>query len=127
MSVLLLAGIVIAGCDSMPGDGGTSSIRGKVYVQVYNESNILYQQYYVQDEKVFLIYGDGTTFDDDTRTSYDGSYSFKYLRKGTYQVYAYSDCPTCVNSGLIEPILLEVEITKNNQEVVLPDIVIEKH
>ena len=35
----------------------------------------------------FIIYGeDGTTYNDDFNSSYDGTYEFKFLQKGKYKV-----------------------------------------
>lgn len=117
----LLATIV--GCTSLPGDGGTSTLQGKVYVERYNEAGILYQEYYGGEVRVYLVYGDNVGFDDDTRTSYDGSYKFQFLRKGTYTVYAYSDCLTC--DGSVEVMKTTIDITDNNEVVEVPDIVIQ--
>ncbi len=120
--LLLFIWFAVYGCSSLPGDGGTSTIQGKVYVERYNDAGILYQEYYGGEVRVYLVYGDNVGFDDDTRTSYDGSYKFPYLRKGTYTVYAYSDCLTC--NGSVEVVKTEVEITDNNQVLELEDIVI---
>ncbi len=125
LSVIVLCMILISsGCNSLPGDGGTSTITGKVFVERYNASGTLYQQYYGAEERVYIIYGDGTTFDDETKTSYDGTFQFQFLRKGTYTVFSYSDCLTC--DGSTEVVLQTVEITDNHQDVTTADIVIEK-
>lgn len=121
---LLLIQFFFTGCNSMPGDGGTSTISGKIFVESYNLSGILFQEYYGPDERVYIIYGDGTAFDDETKTSYDGSYEFSFLRKGTYTIYCYSDCPIC--NGLTEPKIITVEITDNHQNITVEDIIIEK-
>ncbi|MBK9456483.1 MAG: hypothetical protein IPO24_13285 [Bacteroidetes bacterium] len=55
----------------------------------------MYQEYYSPDEKVFIVYGDNTAFDDEVSTAYDGTYKFEYLRKGLYTIYVYSDCILC--------------------------------
>lgn len=115
--------LTLAGCTSLPGDGGTSTLQGKVYVERYNEAGILYQEYYGGEVRVYLVYGDNVGFDDDTRTSYDGAYKFPFLRKGTYTVFAYSDCLTC--DGSVEVIKTTIEITDNNTVVELPDLVIQ--
>ncbi len=116
--------VVFSGCDPLPGDGGTSSISGKIFIESYNESGILYQQYYGAEERVYIIYGDGTTFDDETKTSYDGTFQFPFLRQGTYTIFSYSDCLTC--DGFTEVVLQTVEITDNHQDVTTSDLVIEK-
>ena len=70
--------MIFSGCNGLPGDGGTSTITGKVFVERYNESGTLYQQYYGAEERVYIIYGDGTSFDDETKTSYDGTFQFPF-------------------------------------------------
>ncbi|MFI5170795.1 MAG: hypothetical protein ACHQFW_00305 [Chitinophagales bacterium] len=116
--------LVLTGCSDLPGDGGTSTITGKVYVLRFNEFGTQYQDYYGPDESVFIIYGDGTAVDDEVKTSYDGTYEFRFLRKGSYTIYCYSDCLTC--DGSTEPIFLNAEITDNHQELLVDDITIEK-
>ena len=116
--------MIFSGCNGLPGDGGTSTITGKVFVERYNESGTLYQQYYGAEERVYIIYGDGTSFDDETKTSYDGTFQFTFLRQGTYTIFSYSDCITC--DGSTEVVLQTVEITDNHQDVTATDIVIEK-
>ncbi len=116
--------IFLSGCTSLPGDGGTSEITGKVYVNEYNVSGILFNSYYGADIRVYIIYGDETTYDDEIRTSYDGSYKFTFLRQGNYKVFAYSDCVAC--DGGIEAVIQEVEINENHTTVTVPDIRIDK-
>lgn len=114
----------LSGCTSLPGDGGTSTITGKIYTELYNASGTLYQEYYSPDEKVYIIYGDNIAYDDEVSTAYDGTYKFEYLRKGTYTIYVYSDCLLC--PGGTEAKIVDVEITDNNSVVELADIIIEK-
>ncbi len=109
----------------MHGEGGKTSINGKKKVMEYNASGILIGEYYTPDEDVFIIYGDDTIFDDATKTSYDGSYKFRYLRKGVYQIFAYSDCLTC--PGFTEVKIINVEISDNHEDITAPEILIEKH
>lgn len=122
--MLVIVGVLsFSGCNSLPGDGGTSTITGKVFVEKYNASGILFQSYYSGGEKVYIIYGDNIGYDDDVQTSYDGTYKFEYLRKGDYTIYAYSDCLTC--DGSTEPKIIQASITDNNQVVELEDLIIE--
>ena len=111
-------------CKKGPGEGGTSSIKGKVYVKNYNGSGVLQSEYYDPEERVYLIFGDNDFYGLDTRTSYDGSYEFHYLLKGSYTVFAYSDCDTCASQTMA--IKVNADITKNHSEVELPDIVLKK-
>lgn len=123
LALVIGISVLQTGCSSLPGDGGTSTIQGKIYVERYNEFGTLYQEYYGAEERVYIVYGDNAGYDDETRTSFDGTYKFPFLRKGTYTIFAYSDCLTC--DGSVEVRTIEVEITDNHQTVVVPDIVIE--
>ncbi len=110
----------MVGCTKPEGEGGTSVIYGKVYAFDYNNSGVLQGEYYLPDEDVFIIYGDGDNYYDDSyKTSFDGSFRFQYLRPGTYTVFVYSDCETCPSGT--EEITQVVEITSNNQDIVLDD------
>ena len=60
----------------------------------------------------------------DMKPSFDGSYRFQYLRPGTYTVFVYSDCVSCPSG--IEAISQTVEITGNNEDVILDDLEIRK-
>jgi len=75
------------------------------------------------------LYGDNTTFDDDTKTTYNGKFKFDYLYKGNYTIYTYSecifhleDCPSEKNT-----ILEKVVINKDNETVSVPEIIINKY
>jgi hypothetical protein len=117
---------LLVSCEKDPGKGGNSSVFGKVYVKDYNATfTILQDEYYGQDENVYIIYGDDKTYGDDVSTNYDGTYEFKYLRPGKYKIYAYSKDSTLQTLSDI-PVLVEVEITGKNQNVEAPDIIIFK-
>jgi len=115
----------VEGCNKDEGEGGTSTIIGKVYVLDYNmEYTNLLGEYYAQEEDVYIIYGDDNVYSDRFETNYDGTYRFQYLRQGIYTVYAYSEDTT---GGLpLIPVEKTVEITENNQVVEVEDIVIVK-
>jgi hypothetical protein len=116
--------LLLAACSKDPGQGGSSSIYGKVWVRDYNTTyTMLMDEYYGQEIDVYIIYGEDKSYSDRTRTSYDGSFEFKYLRKGTYHIYAYSKDSTLQTLALI-PVIKDVEITKNRQEVEAQQITI---
>jgi hypothetical protein len=105
--------------------GGTSSIRGKVFVQDYNGTfTQLRGEFYSGDEVVYIRYGRDVTYNDRIRTANDGSYEFKNLRKGRYQVYAFSKDKTQQSPSGQITVLMDVEITERNQVIELPDLVI---
>ncbi len=116
----LLPLLMLGSCEKEPGKGGNSVISGRVLVKNFP----LYQQSPSADQDVFIIYGDDdNAMDDRTRTSFDGSYKFEFLRKGKYRVFVYSEDTTASTFGRDTVMLLETEIRKNHSEVRLPDLV----
>ncbi len=125
--------VVLQGCKKEEGIGGTSSISGKVIVHDFDAG---FQEaspreiYPARNEKTFIIYGeDGTTYNDDFNTSYDGTYEFKFLQKGKYKIFAYSkDSTGAKTTGIISgqkiPVIINVEIKSNGSKVVAPDIIL---
>jgi hypothetical protein len=124
--LLALASIFIfASCEKEAGEGGNSSIFGKVYVKDYNGTfTVLNGEYYAPDEDVYIIYGEDKGYSDHVATSYDGTYEFKYLRPGKYTIYVYSKDSTLQSASGIIPKIQEVEITEKNEETEVPDIII---
>ncbi len=124
-SVLAFAVLLFSGCEKPEGEGGTSTIQGKVYAFDYNGSGILQDEFYAPDEDVFIIYGTEDNYHDDSyKTSFDGSFRFQYLRPGTYTVFVYSDCISCPSGT--EAVSQTVEITGNNEDIILDDFEIRK-
>jgi len=123
--LFITLGIIVSSCAKYEGEGGSSTIRGVVREQRFNSLGNLISEYPIADQDVFIIYGNESTFyDDDIKTSYDGSFEFRYLKKGNYKIFVYEDCNTCP-SGKKE-VLIPVEITDNNQIVDLDTIKIKK-
>ena len=113
-------------CKKDPGPGGSSSISGKVFVHDYNSTfTVLEDAYYGQEVDVYLIYGDDKTYSDHVKTNYDGAFEFKYLQKGMYHLYVYSADSTLQTNAFL-PVIRDVEITKNKQEVVAEQLTIVK-
>jgi hypothetical protein len=119
--------VFLSSCSKEEGEGGTSTIIGKVYVLDYNSDfSLIRSKYYGPDEDVFIEYGADDTYSDDFKSDYNGTYRFSYLRKGTYTLYAYSKDTTGLEpSGLI-PVRKTVEITKNHQTITVDDLIIAK-
>jgi hypothetical protein len=119
----IVAAFVLVSCSKEAGEGGTSSIRGKVHARYYND---LFTSYlgegYDPDEDVYIVYGDDATYSDHLKTNYDGSYEFKYLRKGTYRIFAYSKDSTFSIPAGKYAVIQEITIDKNNQEKIAADI-----
>ena len=107
--------------------GGTSSIKGKIFVAEFNIFTPV-DSFYSGKENIYIIYGNNSYFGDKIESSYDGSFEFPYLKKGSYKIFSYSDClvndPTC--DGGKKTVLMEVEITENHQQLDIGDLRIEK-
>jgi hypothetical protein len=123
--ILLVCFVSFFSCSKYEGQGGAATLKGVVIEQRYNSLGNVIASYPAPDQDVYIIYGSENTFyDDDIKTSFDGSYEFRYLRKGSYKIFVYEDCITCP-SGQKE-VLKEVEITEKNQELILDTIYIKK-
>jgi hypothetical protein len=114
-------------CKKEEGKGGRHSIKGKVTARKYSLSTHTYTStsYPAEEEDVYIIYGDDVTYGDKQNTNYDGSFEFKYLHKGKYKVYAYSQDST--NSTPAKKVAVVKEVTIGSEKVTtLPDITILK-
>jgi len=110
-------------CKKEAGEGGMASITGKLIVEDYdNTFTILRSVYPAKGEMVFIVYGNDKGVSDNTRTSYDGTFEFKYLRKGSYKVFAVSkDTSDRISNKTIE-VLREVQITEKSKTYTLEDL-----
>lgn len=117
--------IAFLSCSKEEGPGGMSEIAGKVWVKNYNSDySILNDEYWAEEEDVYLIYGSDSIYSERFKTNYDGSYRFEYLQEGSYTVFVYSKDSTLQSaSGRIVK-KETVTITKNGNSVVVPTITI---
>ena len=116
--------IVFSSCRKVEGPGGSVTIKGVVEERNHVGTSIF--EYPAADQDVYIIYGSENSFyDDDVSTSYDGSFEFRYLQKGDYQIFAYQDNPS-VASGTDE-VLVQVNASENNQVIILDTIYIDKY
>ena len=116
--------MVFSSCRKVEGPGGSVTIKGVVIERNHVGTSIF--EYPAADQDVYIIYGSENSFyDDDVSTSYDGSFEFRYLQKGDYQIFAYQDNPF-VASGTYE-VLVQVNASENNQVIILDTIYIDKY
>jgi hypothetical protein len=121
--ISLVVAVLISSCSKEPGVGGNASIHGKVYAKYYNKLfTVYFGEGYAADKEVYIIYGDDLDYGDKVNTSYDGSFEFKYLRKGKYKVVTYSKDSTLTIPSGIMAVIEEGEITSNKQKLELPDL-----
>lgn len=92
--LLLLAGI--SSCNRGEGTGGTGTIEGTAFSVLHPDDNYNLETDTIPAAKtdVFLVYGTSGFYGDDVETDHTGFYQFKYLRPGTYTLYAYSTKPS---------------------------------
>ncbi|MFT5858256.1 MAG: hypothetical protein ACI865_000340 [Flavobacteriaceae bacterium] len=103
-------------CSKVEGPGGSSSIKGKLHVLVYDIAGNLINEYDAPKEDVYLVYGDEDTFyDDDVETSHDGTFEFNFLRPGNYQLFVYQKCSTCPSGK--EAVILDIVITDKKSTI----------
>jgi hypothetical protein len=125
LAVSVLVALIFSSCQKNPGEGGSSQISGRLIAQKFDAFGALIAEYDLADERVYIIYGENSNvYDDNMRSSFDGSFRFDFLRKGKYRVFVYSKCPSC--PGGEEAIIREVEITRNKEKIVIPTITVRK-
>ncbi len=122
--------LTIVSCEKEAGDGGNSSIKGKIKREVrivLDNPSTTIQTFPAADEDVYIIYGNNVSPDDRVQTNYNGEYEFLYLRPGKYKVYAFSKDTNAVSVPWDEDhmtVLREVEITDSKQQVSAADMTI---
>jgi hypothetical protein len=130
IAILLLCisiAMFLLSCTKDSGEGGNASIYGSVWVKNYNSTfTQLLGEYTAFDEDVYIIYGNQNGYSDHTKTNYQGVYSFYYLRPGKYTIYVYSKDSTLLSPSGSVPVVKNVEITKNKQDLKVPEITIFK-
>lgn len=121
IKLMILTSVVLFfnSCKKPAGSGGNSSIKGRLWVKDF-PTMVEYSGY---DEYVYIIYGDEVSYGDRIRSSYDGQFEFKYLRKGKYKIYTYSMALASLQDSAV---IRDVEITKNGQSIDLSNVIIYK-
>jgi hypothetical protein len=118
LAVLFIA-ISFYSCSKEEGYGGLGKISGKVYAYDITSAGNIRAQGYLGDTKVYISKHNNPTYFDDVNTSYDGSFEFKFLNKGSYDLWVYSDCDTCIWKQKYE--IKAVDISTKKQSVTIED------
>lgn len=119
--------ITAFGCKKEPGEGGFATIKGRLYVKNYDPTfTVLLSEYYLPGESVYIMYGDKNEVGDNVRTTNDGTFTFNYLRKGKYKVYAIGKDISKPSLNVPKETLVEIEIKEKREVVNLNDLVIIK-
>lgn len=114
-------------CKKVEGPGGSSSITGKIHAVIHDGAGNLKYEYDYPEEDVYIIYsGDSeqSMYDDNVKTSYDGTFRFDYLQEGEYQIFVYEKCTSCPSGKAI--ILKSVTISDKKSTIDLGTINVEK-
>ena len=91
LGFVLLFVVNLISCKKEAGEGGTSTIKGKIWVEDWNNAfTIKNGEYAGYDQDVYILYGDAVSYSEKTKANYNGEFEFKYLRKGKYKIYVYS-------------------------------------
>ena len=120
MRILLGAAIAVLlfSCSKDPGVGGKATIKGYIIQEDWNiNTGQFIDDYLAPDERIYIDYGADGFLDDDIRTNYNGLYEFRWLRKGDYEIVAYSDCPTCPSGQEVIRIPITISDRKEVVEV----------
>ena len=120
---LLISSISLS-CKKEPGPGGLASIKGKVYAYDFTAGKTLLSEGYLGDLRVYIATADDSIAFDDVRTSFDGSFEFPFLRKGSYRVWVFAESDTLTTNPTPDNQLYYMqtaEITEKKQDVILPD------
>lgn len=117
-------------CSKVEGPGGAVTVKGIVIERDHVGLNVF--EYPAIDQDVYIIYGNENSFyDDDVKTSYDGTFEFRYLQKGDYQVFAYSDVnpidQTAENPSATTEVLSSISIAEKNEVYTMDTIFIDKY
>lgn len=125
--IMLIFSVLVSSCSKEAGEGGNSSIYGKVIAHNYNaEFTNLKGIYPAADEDVYIIYGDDRSYSDRVSTSHDGVYEFKYLRPGDYTVFVYSKDSTLTMPSEMYAVIQKITISEKKQAVEAEDMKIFK-
>jgi len=125
--IVILTVFIFTSCKKEPGEGGTATVTGKVWVERYNSTFAqLLLEHPGEDEDVYIVYGNNEGYDDRTRADYNGVYRFNFLRQGKYKIYVYSKDSTKQSPSGKTAVIREFEITKNKEVIEIPKITIFK-
>jgi hypothetical protein len=116
---LLSFAVLFFSCKKEEGEGGMATIKGSIWVRDWDKNfNLMMYEYPGLDEDVFIVYGDQVGYGDKLSTDLNGNFEFKYLRKGTYTIYALSDTLPSVNVSYAQfPVAVKIEISEKKQVI----------
>ena len=126
--ILALIFSSITACKKEAGDGGNSSIKGRVvreFRTVLTNPLTSGGVFPAADVDVFIRYGNNVSPDDRAYTNPNGEFEFLNLRPGAYTIYVYSKDTTVLATSWDEdhmPVLRTTEISDKKQTVTLTEM-----
>ena len=108
---------------------GTATISGVIVQDEYNKDvpPTVDTSYVKPNENVFIVYGNDSAYFDKVKTNGLGFFQFTGLLKGSYRVYAFSDCSINMNCpDGIEEEDASVIISINGESINIGTITIDK-
>ncbi|MES2593603.1 MAG: hypothetical protein V4608_17090 [Bacteroidota bacterium] len=114
---IIVITVTICSCKKQAGEGGSSTIKGTINIEEWNSTFTIHdvtKDRLGADVDVYIVYGDDITYGNKLKSSPDGIFEFKYLRKGVYTVYAYSKDPSPDGKVAVK---IKAEITGKKQTV----------
>lgn len=84
---------LFSACVKDEGEGGTGTVEGFVYRVIHSKDTYTFRAdtFPAAKESVYIIYGNSPIYGDKMDAGYDGFFRFRYLTKGQYTVYAFSN------------------------------------
>lgn len=105
---------------------GTATIAGILMEDQYTTSPpiVVDVSYVKPDENVYIVYEDDTAYFDRVKTDLNGIFQFTQLLKGSYRIYAFSDCANCSSGTDTKEV--STQVTKTGQDLNVGTLTIEK-
>ncbi len=127
LPLLALFPVLLLSSCTKEGPGGNATIEGNVTVRYYHGTpEQIIASAPAADVDVYISYGGGEEVSNDTRTAPDGSFRFRYLTKGTYTVFVYSEDPLNYPSG-ITTVTKEVTLSSGKGTTDVGELVVYEH
>ncbi len=96
-------------------DEGSCDVKGRIMVNYYNDDfSLLLREEPARDEDVFIQFGSHNTVTDDTKTSFDGYFSFNNIWPGDYTLYYYSADTTKISREDV-PVVNQFSLAENQE------------
>jgi hypothetical protein len=111
--------MLLTSCINDEGQGGKSTIEGKVYKVFHLSDSYEFETdtFPAAKEDVYIVYGNQSVYGDKMETGYDGTFRFSYLTPGKYTVYAYSTLPSTQKIAVIDSLTVTYGKTATTQNI----------